>query len=373
MHARPRKDMIWANLLHLSVNLWFDCPPSVFKGHKSRAIAQPYLRFDDSLWSDILSRMAAAGMNMVVLDLGDGVRYRSHPEIAVRNAWSPRRLKEEVRRARAMGIEIIPKLNFSTAHDVWLGPYARMVSTPAYYRVCRDLIAEVNDLCEGPRFFHLGMDEETAVNQVYNRLVVIRQFDLFWDDLTFYVDEVRKGGARPWVWSDYQWYHPAQFVKHMPTSVLQSNWWYYKTLHPETILKRANPQVMDAGANPAQPLRLKPVKAYLEMERHGYDQVPTGGYLSFPNNFARTVAFARTHIAPRRLLGFLQTTWRSTQEEFRAIHMQAIDRVAAEIRKAGRARTDARAARPARPPAGDMSRGAVVTIPSHPRTRKETS
>ncbi len=30
--------------------------------------------------------MQAAGMNMVVLDLGDAVEYDSHPEIAVQNA-----------------------------------------------------------------------------------------------------------------------------------------------------------------------------------------------------------------------------------------------------------------------------------------------
>ena len=63
---------------------------------------------------------------------------------------------------RALGIEPLPKLNFSTCHDAWLGPYSRMVSTPAYYDVCRDLIDEVAELFGGPRFFHLGMDEETA-------------------------------------------------------------------------------------------------------------------------------------------------------------------------------------------------------------------
>ncbi|MBQ1229154.1 MAG: uracil permease, partial [Firmicutes bacterium] len=42
--------------------------------------------------------------------------------------------------AAAMGITIIPKLNFSTNHDVWLGEYSRMVSTSIYYGVCRDLI-----------------------------------------------------------------------------------------------------------------------------------------------------------------------------------------------------------------------------------------
>ncbi len=332
-HA-PRRP-IWANLIHLSYNMWFDCPASAFKT-PSPGLVNPVLRFDDQLWHDLLDRMAAVGMTMVVLDLGDAVRYRSHPEIAVRNAWTPARLRQELARARALGIEVIPKLNFATSHDNWLGPYARMVSTEPYYRVCRDLIAEVCDLFDGPRFFHLGMDEETAVNQVYNRLAVIRQFDLFWHDLDLLFAAVRKGGARPWVWSDYQWYHPDDFFKHMPRTVLQSNWWY-SGLRPETILIRSNPQVMDNGkGNITDPLRLKPVKAYLELERHGYDQVPTGGTHARPGNLRNTVAFARRHIAPRRLFGFLQTTWMPTLEAYRDQHLKAIDLMGAEIKRGSR-------------------------------------
>src|SRR5688500_5984727 len=92
--------------------------------------AKPYLRFDDALWNDLLAAMKKARLNMVVIDLGDGVKYSSHPEIAVEGAWSAARLKEEIKKLRGMGLEPIPKLNFSTCHDQWLGPYARMVSTP---------------------------------------------------------------------------------------------------------------------------------------------------------------------------------------------------------------------------------------------------
>ncbi len=328
-----RRRPIWANLLHLSFNMWFDCPASTFK-KPGPGLYDPALRFDDALWREMLERMAAVGMNMVVLDLGDAIRYRSHPEIAVRNAWTPARLKQEIARAKALGIELIPKLNFATAHDAWLGPYARMIATEPYYRVCRDLIAEVCDLFDGPRLFHLGMDEETAVNQIYNRLAVIRQFDLYWHDLNLLFEAVRKGGARPWVWSDYQWYHPAQFLKHMPTSVLQSNWWYYKTMHPETILTRSNPQVMDDGrAQMNAALKLKPVKAYLELDRHGYEQVPAGGFCAKPANFEQTVAFARKHLSPTRVLGFMQTTWLPTLPAYRDKHLQAIERVGAAIRR----------------------------------------
>ena len=100
-----------------------------------------------------------------------------------------------------------------------------MVSTDIYYSVCRDLIEEVIDIFSKPRFFHLGMEEET-VSQAINtqKLVVVRQDDLWWNDFYFLVSEVEKHSVRPWIWSDYGWHHPDLFFKKMPRSILQSNW-----------------------------------------------------------------------------------------------------------------------------------------------------
>ena len=73
--------MIFANLLHLSYNMWADWQnPAVTSPYWA---ARPYLRFDDTLWSDLLTAMKKGGLNMVVIDVGDGVRFESHPEIAV--------------------------------------------------------------------------------------------------------------------------------------------------------------------------------------------------------------------------------------------------------------------------------------------------
>jgi len=299
--------MIWANLLHLSYNMWADREMPGREGeHLS---ARPYLRFDAGLWNELLRTMAAAGLNMVVIDVGDGVRYESHPEIAVRRAWTRDRLKRELAKVRRLGLEPIPKLNFSTCHDAWLGPYSRCVSSDAYYAVCRDLIAEVIELFGKPRFFHLGMDEETAAHQRHFDYAVIRQHDLWWHDFYFYVDQVEKGGARAWVWSDYMWDNPKTFFQKMPKSVLQSNWYY----------------------SPAFNQRIPAVKAYLDLEAHGYDQAPTGSNWSVPDNFQKTVSYCRKRIAPKRLLGFLQTSWRPTLEAFRPRQFEAIEAVGEAI------------------------------------------
>lgn len=294
-----KDEMIWGYLLHLSYNMWADRD---VLGREYTG-AKPYLRFDTGLWSDLLKKMLDVGINMVVIDLGDGVKYESHPEIAIRNAWTVNGLRKELKEIRGMGLEPIPKLNFSACHDAWLGPYSRCVSTESYYEVCRDLIAEVIEIFDKPRFFHLGMDEETAHHQRNYNYVVVRQYDLWWHDLHVLFEQVEKGGAHPWIWSDYLWDHPETFFERMPKSVLQSNWYYGETFNK----------------------KIKYVKAYHDLEEHGYDQVPTGSTWSTSENFQKTVAYCKKHIAPERLLGFLQTVWKPTLEACRQHHVQAIE------------------------------------------------
>ncbi len=301
--------LMWANLLHLSYNMWADREPLPEEKRPPHWGAKPYLRFDESLWNDVLKKMAEVGMNMVVIDLGDGVQYESHPEIAVENAWSPAKLREELAKARALGLEPIPKMNFSACHDHWLGPYSKCLSTETYYKVCGDLIAEVMDLFDKPRFFHLGMDEETAEHQRYFRYVVIRQYDLWWHDFHFLREAVEKGGSRPWIWSDYLWTHPDAFFENMPKSVLQSNWYYGTKFGTDVDY----------------------VKAYHQLEEHGYDQVPTGSNWSTPENFGKTVEYCTGLIDPARLKGYLQTPWKPTLEDCRDHHIQAVEQVGAAI------------------------------------------
>lgn len=303
--------MYWANLLHLSYNMWGDwANPNAPSPYHNR---KPYLRFDQGLWDDLLREMAAGGFNMLVIDLGDGVKYTSHPEIAVEGAWSVGKLREELKKARGMGLEPIPKLNFSTCHDTWLGPYARMVSTPKYYEVCADLIREVSELFDRPRLFHLGMDEENASIQRYYEYLVIRQHDLWWRDLKFLAAEVERAGGRPWIWSDYVWANHDAFYERMPRSVLQSNWYYRTEFAPD----------------------LPRVKDYIELDRAGFEQVPTVSNWNSAESIGLAVDFCVKHVPRERLLGFLLTPWRPTLPETRTRHMEAIRAMAAAKAKVG--------------------------------------
>jgi hypothetical protein len=295
-------DKMWGCLIHLSFNMWeeYIAPEREARGYR------PDLRVSDKLWSEAREKMAKEGMNMVLIDLGDAVKYKSHPEIAVNNAWSRSRLKEELAKFRRVGIEPIPKLNFSTGHDTWLGKYSRMVSTNEYYAVCKDLINEVVDLFDKPRYFHLGMDEEDAEHQKFYQYIVVRQKDLWWKDFYFLTGEVEIKGSRPWIWSDSIWHRPEDFLKKMPKTVLQSNWYYRKTFDD---------------------LKLPQLKAYTDLEEHGYDQVPTGTsyYPDIQDNMMGNVKYCTKHIADSRLLGFLQTVWVPTIDENRELVLKGIE------------------------------------------------
>ncbi|MCM8825137.1 MAG: Tat pathway signal protein, partial [Candidatus Omnitrophica bacterium] len=304
---KSSKQLCWAYLLHLGYNMWGDRGPdnALPERVKSKYPPRSYLRCDKKIWDDLLKKFVKAGINMVVIDLGEGVKYDSHPELAVRGSWTPSFLKKEIAKMRKMGLEPIPKLNFSACHDFWLGKYARMVSTDIYYGVCRDLIEEVIDIFDKPGLFHLGMDEETARHQERLLYAVIRQHELWWHDLYFLVNAVEKKGVRAWIWSDYLWNHPDEFFSKMPKSVLQSNWYYGNVFNKQVSY----------------------VKAYLELEKHCYDQIPTGSNWLFAENFTMTVDYCKKHIAPERLLGFLQTSWRATLKYWHKAHLNAIREV----------------------------------------------
>ena len=201
---------------------------------------------------------------------------------------------------RALGLEPIPKLNFSACHDTWMKKYRRMVSTPEYYAFCADVIREVCEVFDYPRFLHLGCDEETAGMQKNYEMVIVRNAQLWWHDLYFLCDQCEKHGARPWVWSDYLWKNEALFLKNMPKSVLQSNWFY--------------PEFKD-WSQTALPHRDRCIQCYEVLDRHGYDQIPCGSTHESAINLYQTVAHGKEKLSPKLLKGFMTAPWLETRDE----------------------------------------------------------
>ncbi len=288
-------EKIWSFLMHLGTNMWNEEDNTNGRTVESGMVASGTLRFDRKMFREAAIRGKEKGMNTIILDLGEGLFYETHPELAVEGSLTRAEMETELAFLHSLGYEVVPKLNFSASHDVWMGEYERMLSTKTYYRVCADLIGEVCDIFK-PKYFHLGMDEETGHNQIYNYYCVVRQYDLWWHDFLHLVDCVEKGNARPWIWSDYLWHHTDEFLAKCPKSVIQSNWYYW---------------IDWEGTTP----RGKEILHNFELlDKHGFDQVPTGANCYHEPNMLGLVQYTADRISNEHLLGYMNTSWRMTYE-----------------------------------------------------------
>ena len=288
--------MIFAFFLQLSNHMWLD----QYSDRPEWSRQDPWTPFnnvDESVFDRTVDFIAERGFNMLVIDLGDGVRYRSHPEIAAPDAWEPDRLRRKLNSLRARGIEPVPKLNFSCGHSTWQKEWRYRTGLPEHIRFCRDLIGEVCELFDRPRLFHLGLDEERLDGQKTRGVAIVRNEKVFWSNAFELFDECRLGGSRPWVFSDYYWNHPDVFERMMPKSVVQSNW-YYGVFDPDPAFASAYR-----------------VHTYDALERMGYDQIPVTSTYQLAVSPIQCAGYCKKTISPEHLLGFVAIPWHNTTEE----------------------------------------------------------
>ena len=252
---------MWAYLIHLSRHMWDDgsAPPRAYLPRTDLKKNNT----DVETWDTVVKELASYGVNTLLIDVGDAIQYETHPEIAAEDAWSKDFLKTKLNEIRSLGIEPIPKLNFSAAHDAWLKEYGNMVSTPTYYRVCADVIAEVCEVFGYPRLFHLGFDEENYHFQQRYAIAVVRNEEMWAHDLNFLCNECEKHGARPWMWSSFVKYYRKTFETKISRYVLQSNAFYGMFPFPDEDLQLRS-------FDPLTP------DSYEVLDAMGFEQVPTG-------------------------------------------------------------------------------------------------
>ena len=293
-----KKNFYWGFMLMLSNHMWSDetTKPSGWYGHRRPYVYSENNNTDIAVWDEVVAHMAKNKLNMMLIDVGDGIKYESHPEISAPDAWDKDFLKKKLDEMRAVGITPIPKLNFSCAHDTWLKKYRRLISTPEYYSACSDLIKEVAELFGSPELFHLGFDEETAPDQVNYEMATVRGEKLWWHDLNFFAKECEKAGSRPWIWSDYIWGHRDLFLERMSHEIVQSNWYYGRF--------RDNPDYY-----PKEPLWLE---TYELLDKHGFEQIPTGASWRDVRNVEHTVAHCKYKLSEDLVLGVLAAPWLRT-------------------------------------------------------------
>jgi len=311
----------WGALLHLGHNMWDDFADDPDGWAKSaeeeksrsnpfgpsgrrRSRYHSYVTTQDSDWRQAVDRTAADGHNLLFVDLGEAVAFPSHPELAVAGTWSVEKFRKELTRIRALGLEPVPKLNFSACHDAWLKQYHRMLSTPKYYQVVADVIADAIEIFDRPQYFHIGYDEEFAAAQFNHFHVTIRQGDLWWHDLNYTIDQVAKRGARPVMWSDAMWTGRDEFLRRMSKEPLQSNWYYRSDFSPK---KQAWDFEFEKKGGWGE--TKNGVAAFLALEKAGFDQLPCCSNWAEDACADALVCFCKERIDPARLKGFCMAPW----------------------------------------------------------------
>ena len=148
-------------------------------------------------------------------------------------------------------------------------------------------------------------------------MLVMRQGDLWWNDLNWFVREVEKYGARAWVWSDYIRRHPLEeFCKKMPKTVVQNPWTYRAT------------KAKMAG----DPL----IKIYSTLAEAGYDVAPCGSNCyGVTENFPEMSVYCKATLPAERFKGMIMAPWIKTIAPYRRLHWQAADLMAEAIQRTG--------------------------------------
>ncbi len=304
------KEKMLAFMMYLGENQWNDSPT---RPNANGQIFQTKLNCDKKVWREIAEKAVECGFNTVFIPTVDGVKYKTHPEIAIEGAWEVEELKEELAYLRKIGLTPIPELNFSAGHDAWLGKYSRMVSTPIYYQVARDLIHELIDIFDKPELFMLDMDEENHLNQRLLDFVCYRQHDLLWHDTLYLLECVREKGVRPWMYVDRYAHEPEKFKELVDKDVVVSPW-YYGTLYEDTETKL--PKLNDPNdPDNYNEFLLAKIDSYTSLPENGYDIIPTCSNCYYPYNIDHTVRYCVEKVPYDKLMGIAVAPWNGNTTE----------------------------------------------------------
>ena len=320
----------WGLLVHLGRNMWGDLR------------AQTEVHFDMDVWNDFVDHCEANGLNMIIMDVGEAVEWESHPELSIKGAWSKDLVKSEVLRLREKGIELIPKLNFSKTHDAWLGVYSRMVSTPEYYKVTKELIEEVYEMFLHPSIIHIGMDEENwkHFNDPGYEFIAARRDGLLVHDINFFNACVKEAGAKTHMWHDPFNDLEPEFSKDIDKDIFPYVWMYYSYLKENwTLISEQDEEVREwyrvqfvkrygytVEYVEESPSVIKAMALVEKFMKEGHKFIMTTSNLYIKNCEVDGLEFVRRHSPDFSCLaGMITTTWSNVCEEREAIIMESIE------------------------------------------------
>jgi len=306
-----KNEKIWSILVHLSIN--------INQKHEKEKFTD---QFDDTFWDYIVEESAKSGINMIVLDVGDGIELGSHPEIAWEGCWTRRKMRKEIARCKKLGIEIVPKFNFSTIHSYWMKEYRKKTSTTEYYRFANEIIKEAYELFDHPRYIHIGMDEEGAQFCGGSKFAVYRQKDLFWHDLRFLYDCVADTGAMPFLWFNPLLNDPEGYKEHFDPDEAILQPYYYNAFRKEhwTPVESRSEYVVYYNEGKYKELGIKFVEEdpYLVECREKMIPLMEEGYLYMPCasvfnrcdwNHLDLVEYFKENAPDEQIVGYMTAPW----------------------------------------------------------------
>ena len=193
-----------------------------------------------------------------------------------------------------------------------------MVSTQKYYEVCSEIIRDTLEVFKGARFLHIGMDEEQMPNyQSYSRLLVMRQGELWWHDVLWFIKEVERHGVRAWMWHDYLNRHEiGEFGRRIPKTVVQSPWLYLNSV-----------EEVPSG---------KMLEIFKRLADAGYDTVPCSSHCYSGENdkgFLMINEWCKANMPTSHYIGYLMAPWMQIGRAYRRLLLKGADLIGEAIRK----------------------------------------
>ena len=174
-------------------------------------------RNDPEVLGEMIERMAATGLNLLVLEVEKGLRYESRPEVSAEGAMDRKTLRGLINRAKSLGIRCVPILPSLSHSDYLYAAHPEIQEShmavcprhPLTRALIADLRDELLDLFE-PKWFHIGHDELLTSFRVDQRQSVLQcercrnddAAEWFLEDILHWRDRLRDQGVVTMMWAD---------------------------------------------------------------------------------------------------------------------------------------------------------------------------
>ena len=103
-----KNEMMFGYMMYLSNHMWDDENTPARSWYEAPRYSEN-IGAEEEAWDETVRTLAAHKYTAVLIDVGDGIKYESRPEISAPDAWDKAFLKKKLDEMRALGITPIPK------------------------------------------------------------------------------------------------------------------------------------------------------------------------------------------------------------------------------------------------------------------------